>query len=82
MKEMEKTNHLIDYLIDQALKKRFAGSTVTVPGKNGERLLVMKDGVLIGQRGRLWWKQKIEKHKRWLRWKGKRNISIRGRLNW
>jgi len=69
---MKETNHLID----QALRKRFAGSTVTILGKNGERLLVMKDGVLIGQRGRLWWKEKIEKHKRWLRWKGKRNILI------
>jgi len=62
--------------IEEQIRKNFSGRiTVTIPGKNGERLLVMKNGALIGQRGRLWWKQKIEKHRRWLRWK--RNISLK-----
>jgi len=49
--------------IGKLIKGRFAGATVELD----DGTIVMLNGQIIGPRGEKWWKEKMEKHKKWRR---------------
>jgi len=53
--------------MEQRLHYNYGGANVWV-----NEVQVMQGGLLIGQRGRDWWKQKKVRHQKWLRRKRKK----------